>query len=53
MVYDVRFLASLEMTVKQKEKKNAFSGGEVAAKRHSCLSHVTRVIPNAVRNLLK
>ena len=51
MVYDSRFLASLEMTAKQKEKKKAFSSGEAAAKRPR-LSHVDRVIPNAVRNLL-
>ena len=33
MVYDGRFLASLEMTAKQKEKKKAFSCDEAAAKR--------------------
>ena len=52
MVYDGRFLASLEMTAKQKEKKKkkAFSSGFAAAKRPR-LSHVDRFIPNAVRNL--
>ena len=52
MVYDDRFLASLEMTAKQKEKKKAFSGGEAAAKSYR-LSQAARVIPNEVRNLLK
>ena len=52
MVYDGRFLASLEMTAKKKGKKKAFGGGDAAAKRPR-LSHAARVIPNAVRNLLK
>ena len=42
MVYEGRFLASLEMTAKQKEKKKALSGGEAAAKRPPSLTRDSR-----------
>jgi len=51
MVCASRFLASLEMTARQKERKKRFSAAKPP--KNAPLYHMSRVIPNAVRNLLK